>query len=259
MISATTLIAISLANPKKVNIPGLGADVSLPAWLAYIGLWLAMSYFAWEYFAEWRFVRRLNSQGNESLRAESEAAMLNGMSFQIDSVQKQMEDHANILLSFRNEFDSNWERTLREYYQNLALNATNELIQQVRIKEIAAGTNIADLRDMISDIISIEFGRRIAQFRAEWDSTKRVISDNTEMIQNQLPKINALFSELNRSLKGAKTSYSTISRSINGNLRWMFLIRYTAIPAIMFVCGTLIPLFFIVPWPLVFYLIIHKF
>ena len=52
MLTVVTLIVLAIANPPAIKIPSLGGNATLPAVLAFIGLWLAMFHLGWEYKVE---------------------------------------------------------------------------------------------------------------------------------------------------------------------------------------------------------------
>jgi hypothetical protein len=84
MLLCSAVIVVALAGPgPQIKIPGFGEDVKLSTPMAFAVAMLAVAYFFWQFFVDWRTARALNS---ESLTDGQSANLDMSIGFMFDAI-----------------------------------------------------------------------------------------------------------------------------------------------------------------------------
>lgn len=251
MFSAVTLIILLAANPATIKIPGLGEDAMLPAPLAFLALWLAMAYFAWEYRAEHAYVSMVNSSAAEKADAEDQALLVQ-MRRRIDTLSAGATQIADMRMIASAELDPEWHRNLDQ--------TTIAAIKAA----LAEGVSMAE-RVMMGNVNPGEFDRKlfenaVAAFNSAvdqkfieltgyWDSPRNRFERKLNTLESEVVPQLAIIAERLRENGAALTAldatYRRVSNRVHATLRNAFRWKDTWLAAAL---GVLATVMLIVPF-----------
>lgn len=245
MFSAVTLIILVAANPATIKIPGLGDDATLPAPLAYLALWLAMAYFAWEYRAEHAYVSMVNSTAAEKVHGEDQALLVQ-MRRRIDTLSADATKIVDMNLIASAELDPEWHRKLdEETLASIKGSLTVGASTAVRMMTSKAEPGKVDPTVFENALVSFNstVDQTFSQLTGSWDSSRsrleRHVSQQQREVVPQLPIIAERLRETAAALTALDATYRRVSSRVHSELRNAFRWKDTWLAVVLGALATL--------------------
>lgn len=245
MLSTVTIIVLAVANPATIKVPGLGEDATLPATLAFLALWLAMAYFAWEYRAEHAFVSMMNSSAAERADAEDQA-LLTQMRQRIETLSAGVIQIADMRVIEAAQLDPEWHLKLDE---EAVGGIKGALAQAVRMAEqtITGSMMPGECDPKIFEKAAASFNSMVDQkvkelteyYESHRTQLNMQVSKIGSEVSPQLPVIEQRLREASAALTALDATYRNVSTRVHATLRNAFRWKDTCLAAALGVIATL--------------------
>ncbi len=248
MLSAVTLIVLAAADPARIKIPGLGDDATLPSMVAYAALWLAMTYFGWEYYAEHTYVRLDNSEA--AARADAEdRTLLDQMRLRIETLSSSAAQINDMKLIASVQLDPDWHRTLDEEAINTIKNGLAHgasMAERLIIHNANPGQFDPKLFENAISSFSPTVDQKVTELTSDWGSRRNRFARQVYAIESealkQLPIIAQHLRETSEALGKLDVTYRRVSKRVHATLSSTFRWKDTWLAIALFATATFMPL-----------------
>ena len=252
ILSTVTLIVLAAANPDTLKIPGLGDDATLPSVLAFPALWLAMLYFAWEFYIEHTYVSLYNSDAANKADAEDQA-LLDQLRMRIDTLSAEATQIANIQMVASLELDPQWHLRLDEEAIGAIKGSLSQAVwitERMMTNNAIPGAYDSDSYEKAIDGFSHTVDQKILELTGVWELKRneldRRLSALESQVAPQLPIIAERLGENSEALKALDATYRNVSKRVHATLRHAFRWKDTGLAIALGVIATVmmvVPLF----------------
>jgi hypothetical protein len=241
MLLCSAIIVVALAGPgPQIKIPGFGEDVKLSTPMAFAVAMVAVFYFFWQFFVDWRTARALNSDSLSKTSPEDLDAALAEM---FDSIKT---TSANVLgqLKAVNAVTGTFAR-LDEI---MTVDMVEKSQAVVELWQGPHGTaHASDTGRPLEALLRQNFSEEvIAQFKYLRQDMTRLETQMIEIQQNIGPVLSGIdqnTEELQRAMTEQVRQLRSLSKTISGTQRvnfWLDISICSALPLLSLLCTAIV-------------------